>query len=93
MKTDDEVPQAKTLAPAPTMIIDAVCAFYDARPDDLKKTQRGMFNEPSNAAVYLMRKIRRDRLKEIGELFGIGKYSSVSSMIEGTKQRLKTDRS
>ncbi len=52
-----------------------------------------MFNEPRNAAVYLMRKIRRDRLKEIGELFGIGKYSSVSSMIEGIKQRLKTDRS
>jgi chromosomal replication initiation ATPase DnaA len=40
-----------------------------------------------------MRKIRRDRLKEIGELFGIGKYSSVSSMIEWNKQRLKTDRS
>ncbi len=93
LKTDDEVPQAKTLAPAPTMIIDAVCAFYDVQPDDLKKTQRGMFNEPRNAAVYLMRKIRRDRLKEIGELFGIGKYSSVSSMIEGTKQRLKTNRS
>ena len=25
LKTDDEVPQAKRLAPAPTMIIDAVC--------------------------------------------------------------------
>ena len=75
------------------MIIDAVCAFYDVRPDDLKKTPRGVFNEPRNAAVYLMRKIRRDRLNEIGKLFGIGKYSSVRSMIEGTKQRLKTDRS
>ncbi len=52
-----------------------------------------MFNEPRNAAVYLMRKIRRVRLKDIGERFGIGKYSSVSSMIEGSKQRLKTDRS
>jgi chromosomal replication initiation ATPase DnaA len=52
-----------------------------------------MFNEPRNAAVYLMRKIRRDRLEEIGERFGIGKYSSVSSMIEGVKQRLRTDRS
>ncbi len=58
-----------------------------------ENTKGGMFNEPRNAAVYLMRKIRRDRLKEIGELFGIGKYSSVSSMIEGTKQRMKTDRS
>ncbi len=51
-----------------------------------------MFNEPRNAAVYLMRKMRKDRLKEIGELFGIGKQSTVSSMIEGTKQRTKTDR-
>ena len=92
LKTDDEVPQAKTLAPAPGMIIDEVCAFYDVQPDDLNKTQRGMFNEPRNAAVYLMRKIRRDRLKEIGERFGIGKQSTVSSIIEGTKQRTKTDR-
>jgi len=75
------------------MIINAVCAIYDVRPDDLKKTQRGMFNEPRNAAVYLMRKIGREGLKEIGKLFGIEKYSSVSSVIEGTKQRLKTDRS
>ncbi len=58
-----------------------------------RKPKRGMFNEPRNAAVYLVRKIRRDCLKEIGELFEIGKYSSVSSMIEGTKQRMKTDRS
>ena len=65
LKADDEVPQAKTLAPAPGMIIDEVCAFYDVQPDDLNKTQRGMFNEPRNAAVYLMRKIRRDRLTPI----------------------------
>lgn len=35
---------------------------------------------------------RLDRLQEIGAWFGIVKYSSVSSMIEGTRQRLKTDR-
>ncbi len=29
------------LAPAPTMIIDAVCTFYDVQPDDFKKTQKG----------------------------------------------------
>ena len=52
-----------------------------------------MFNESRNAAVNLMRKIRRDHLEEIGKLFGIGKQGSVSSMIEGTKRRLKIDRS
>ncbi len=50
-----------------------------------------MFNEPRNAAVFLMRNMRRDRLKEIGERFGIRKYSTVSSIIEGIKQRVKTD--
>ncbi len=70
------------------MITDAVCTFYDVQPDDLKKTQRGMFNEPRNAAVYLIRKIRRDRLKEIGERFGIEKYSSVSSMSKGVKSAI-----
>jgi hypothetical protein len=39
-----------------------------------------------------MRIIRRDGLKEIGEWFEIGKYSTVSSIIEGTRKRLKKDR-
>lgn len=93
VKTDDEVPQARTLAPSAETIMKAVCDYYSVKASDLSKTKRGEFNEPRNAAIYLMRKIRRDGLKDIGEQFKIGKYSTVSSIIEGTKRRLKKERS
>ena len=91
-KIDDEVPQAKTLAPSGEVIIKRVCDFYGVKAIDLRRTKRGEFNEPRNAAVYLMRMIRRDGLREIGERFEIGKYSTVSSIIEGTRRRLKKER-
>ena len=56
------------------------------------KSKWGAFNEPRNAAIYLMRKLRRDSLVAIGERFKMEKYSSVSSIIEGTKRRMKKDR-
>lgn len=92
LKNDDEVPQAKELAPAPELIIKTVCDFYAIKRDDLYKSKRGVFNEPRNAAIYLMRKLRRDSLIAVGERFEMEKYSSVSSIIEGTKRRMKKDR-
>ena len=92
LKTNDEVPQVRTIAPALEAIIKTVCDFYGVKASDLSKTKRGEFNEPRNVAIYLIRKIRRDRLKEIGEQFMIEKYSTVSSIIEGTKGRLDKDR-
>lgn len=92
LKSDDEVPQTKELAPAPELIIKTVCDFYAIKRDDLYISKRGVFNEPRNAAIYLMRKLRRDRLIAVGERFKMKKYSSVSSIIEGTKRRMKKDR-
>jgi REP element-mobilizing transposase RayT len=91
-KNDDEVPQAKELAPAPELIIKTVSDFYDIERNELYISKRGVFNEPRNAAIYLMRSLRRDSLIAIGELFKMKKYSSVSSIIESTKRRLKKDR-
>ncbi|MDD2390439.1 MAG: transposase [Desulfobacterales bacterium] len=45
----------------------------------------------SIAAIYLIRKLRRDRLKEIGLAFMLKKYSTVSSIIERMKSRMKND--
>jgi chromosomal replication initiation ATPase DnaA len=42
-------------------------------------------------AIYLARRFRGDRLKEIGEAFGIGRYSTVSSVVERMKVRMGRD--
>ena len=46
-----------------------------------------MPNEPRNAAIFLMRNLMGSKLVEIGQEFGISNYSSVSTVIERTKQR------
>jgi putative transposase len=92
LKNDEEVPQVKELAPAPELIIKTVCDFYAIKRDDLYISKRGVSNEPRNAAIYLMRKLRRDSLIAIGERFKMEKYSSISSVIEATKRRMKKDR-
>jgi len=43
-------------------------------------------------AIYLTRRLRRDRLKEIGEAFQVKTYSSVSSVVERLKAALAANR-
>jgi putative transposase len=92
VKVDEEVTQSKEFAPEPGQIIKAICEFYGIAPDDLYKVKRGEFNEPRNAAIYLMRKLRRESLKNIGVCFQMEKYSSVSSVIERLKNRIEKDK-
>jgi REP element-mobilizing transposase RayT len=91
-KLDDEVPQVIELAPEMSRIIKLVCQHYQLREDDMLRSKRGCFNEPRNVAIYLTRRLRNDTLKQIGEQFGIKKYSSVSSVIERTKSLISEDR-
>ena len=60
---------------------------------ELYVTMRGYFNEPRNVAVYLIRHLRNDTLKQVGEQFGIEKYSTVSSIVERVKYEMKVDKS
>jgi chromosomal replication initiation ATPase DnaA len=92
LKADQEVPQAKELAPEADSIINAVYRFYNVSRDELYRSRRGQFNEPRNAAIFLTRKLRHDSLKEIGRRFQMEKYSSVSSIIERTKRQMLKDR-
>jgi len=91
-RTDEDVPETKQLIPDPEKILKAVCRYYAIDRGELYKSQRGFFNEPRNVAIYLMRRLRRDRLKEIREQFQMEKYSSVSSVIERMKQKLNGDK-
>lgn len=92
IRPDEDVPEARQLIPDQAKIIRAICQYYRIDGSELFKSQRGILNEPKNVAIYLMRRLRRDRLKQIGEQFQMERYSSVSSAIERMKQELKKDR-
>jgi len=91
LQGSDEMPQIRELGIDSDGIIRRVCDYYNIKRKDLFKSKRGNFNEPRCVAVYLMRKLRRDRLKEIGKVFGMEKYSSVSSIIERLDSRMRKD--
>ena len=90
-KADDEVPQSKELAPEPGQIKRAVCQSYRINEAELLVSRRGVFNEPRNVAIYLTRRLRGDRLRQIAEQYQMRKYSSVSSVIERMKVLLTKD--
>jgi len=91
-KANSEVPQCRELAPEPYQIILAVCDHYGIHEKALLTSKRGLFNEPRNMAIYLMRRLRGDSLKTIGQQFQIKKYSSVSSVIERMKATLVNEK-
>jgi len=91
LKDVGEVPETKRLAPDVGKIKSLVCETYKIKEDDLYVTRRGFFNEPRNVAVYLIRRLRNDTLKEVGKQMGIEKYSTVSSIVERVKSQMKAD--
>ena len=52
----------------------------------------GVLNEPRNVAVFLVRRLRGEKLEAIGRQFGIAKYSSMSSAIEKMKREISANR-
>ncbi len=91
LKINDEVPSSKLLAPEVEVIISAVSDFYKINTEDIFKSQRGIKNEPRNVTVYLIRMLRHDSLNQIGEIFKLEKYSSISSIIERIKKQIRED--
>lgn len=91
-KKSYEVPESKKISPESDTIIKAVCEHYGVPFNVLLETRRGQFNEPRNIAVYLLRQIRGDSLLEIGELFGIRAYSTVSSIIRRIAKMERTEK-
>ncbi|WDN88618.1 hypothetical protein BuS5_01586 [Desulfosarcina sp. BuS5] len=59
---------------------ESKCEHYGVSFNELLITRRGVFNEPRNIAVYLLRQMRGENLNNIGELFNIKAYSTVSSI-------------
>jgi REP element-mobilizing transposase RayT len=90
-KSHVEVPESRVLAPDLEKIKEAVCRSYCVEEEDLFVSRRGVPNEPRNTAIFLQRNLRGSKLTEIGRDFNISKYSSVSTIIERTKQKALKD--
>jgi chromosomal replication initiation ATPase DnaA len=90
-KVDAKVPQRRELAPALDLLVGSVSRSYRVERDDLFYSRRGHGNEARNVAIYLTRRLRGDRLREIGEAFKIGRHSTVSSIVERMKVRIGSD--
>ena len=91
-KNHDEIPESRRLAPDAEKIKRVICNAYGIDKNSLLSSRRGILNEPRNVAVFLVRRLRGEKLEEIGRQFGIAKYSSVSSVIEKMKREISVDR-
>jgi len=87
-KRHAEIPQSRQLAPTITEIKKIVCDLYGVDEQTLHQSRRGQINEPRNLAIYLARKQCGLRLEEIGNAFGLSKYSSVSSIVTRTEKEI-----
>ncbi|MBU1902409.1 MAG: hypothetical protein KJ573_02335 [Proteobacteria bacterium] len=91
-KRHDEIPESRRLAPEAEKIKKAICKAYGIEESSLLSSRRGILNEPRNVAIFLIRRLRGEKLEEIGRQFGISKYSSVSSAVEKMKSDISADR-
>ena len=91
-KTHEEIPSSKSLAPDVDRIVDEVCKFYNVNTSNLLLSRRGYFNEPRNVAIYLIRHLRCDTLKDVGKFFGVNKNSTISSVDRRLKREMLKDK-
>ena len=88
----EEVPESRYLGPDIDKIIEEVCKLYNVNKKVLFSSRRGLFNEPRNVAIYLIRRLRGGTLKEVGKIFGIEKNSTVSSVVERLKLEIERNK-
>lgn len=88
----EEIPGRKELAIEVESIKTIVSNVYRVKYKTLHGIKRKVKNEPRNVAIYLTRKLRRDKLETIGKEFAISKYSTVSTILEDMKEKLSLDR-
>lgn len=91
-KSNREIPESKLLAPDIGIINKTVSAEYSVDSEKLFSAKRGTENEPRNVAIYLIRQLRGEPLKKIGERFNLRKDSSVSSVLERVQKKVDKDK-
>ena len=91
-KTDYEIPESKSLASSSDDILSVICGYFNVSTDELMASRRGVFNNPRNVAIYLLRNLRGDNLNDIKNIFQINAYSTVSSIIQTVSRLTKSDK-
>jgi len=87
-----EIPESKSLAPDVEKVILAVCDFYGVSRKEMLVSRRGSENLPRDVSVYLVRHLCHMTLPCVGMEFGIKNYSTVSSIVQRVKSRIKNDK-
>jgi len=91
-EVNKEIPESRVLTPSRDDIRRTVCDYYSILVQNLNYSRRGHENEPRNVAIYLTRKLRGDRLNDIGDAYRMKTYSAVSSVVERIEERLRKDK-
>jgi len=78
---DKKISNRQVLSIDEHSVIAAVCAVCHVERDKLFKMQRGVANMPRDLAIYVLRAHSAQPLAEIGSIFNIKRYSTVSTAI------------
>lgn len=73
-------------------IVEATAEVYGKGAGELLRRRRGRGNEARAMAIYLCRSVGGYKLREIGKVVGLEKYSSVSSAYLAMKRRVEQER-
>ena len=93
VKRDEEISEARRLfRPGIGQIVSATARVYGKKEEEFRKKRRGHGNEARGMAMYLCRELGGHRLREIGAVFGLEKYSSVSSACLSMKGRVEKEK-
>ena len=72
-------------------VIAAVCSVFHVEREHLLKMQRGVTNTPRDLAIYVLRTHSGKTLAEIGAIFKINRYSTVSTAISRVQVSLNQE--
>ena len=86
-----EIPRPKSLAVDAERVISTVCKYFGISRADLLKSRRGLENLHKDTAIFLVRNLCQMTLPEVGRVFGIANYSSVSSVVQRMKAKIESD--
>ena len=67
-------------------VIEVVCEYYDVSRAEFMKSCRGVSNMERDLAVYLVCNLYGKTLPEVGRVFGMSDYSSVSRVVQRMKK-------
>ncbi|MBT3224740.1 MAG: transposase [Deltaproteobacteria bacterium] len=87
-----EIPESKQTTQDAQTIIKEVASFFKIDSAELFVKRRGKENLPRDLTIYLTRMKTALSLSEIGKIFGIESYSTVSNSIERINKKTKSDR-